>query len=212
MEEKSVMILGAKGIGKVALDILQSNGFVVYCFLDDDAALHSTEISDVAVLGKTDDDGFLKFIGKKCDAFVAIEDGVVRKKTVKNLHERRKVQPVNAVHKGANLSEKAEIGYGNFVNVGASINSGAKVGSHCIIHSNALIDFDAEVADFVQVGAGAIINSGAIIEEGAFIGSGAVIVSGVTIGKNARVGAGSVVIKPVKAKETVFGNPAEAIG
>lgn len=211
MEDKSVIILGAKGIGKVALDILESNGFVVYCFLDDDASLHSTEIANVAVLGKTDDDGFLKFIGKKCDAFVALEDATVRKKTVENLHDRRKVQPVNAVHKGANVSENAAIGYGNFVNVGASINAGAKMGSHCVVHANALIDFDAEVGDFVQIGAGAVINSGVKIEEGAFIGTGVVIVSGVTIGENARVGAGSVVIKDVKAKETVFGNPAEKV-
>jgi acetyltransferase-like isoleucine patch superfamily enzyme len=37
------------------------------------------------------------------------------------------------------------------------------------------------------------------------------IVAGVTIGKGARIGAGSVVIGPVKAGETVFGNPAEKV-
>jgi serine acetyltransferase len=37
------------------------------------------------------------------------------------------------------------------------------------------------------------------------------VVSGVTIGKGARVGAGSVVIAPVKAGETVFGNPATKV-
>jgi acetyltransferase-like isoleucine patch superfamily enzyme len=38
-----------------------------------------------------------------------------------------------------------------------------------------------------------------------------VIISGVTIGKGARVGAGSVVIAPVKAGDTVFGNPAQKV-
>ena len=50
-----------------------------------------------------------------------------------------------------------------------------------------------------------------MIEEEAFIGSGVIVISGITIGKGARIGAGSVVIRPVKAGETVFGNPAEKI-
>jgi acetyltransferase-like isoleucine patch superfamily enzyme len=50
-----------------------------------------------------------------------------------------------------------------------------------------------------------------VIEDEAFIGAGVVIVTGVTIGRGARVGAGSVVIGPVKAGETVFGNPAEKV-
>ncbi len=44
-----------------------------------------------------------------------------------------------------------------------------------------------------------------------FIGAGVTIVSGITIGKGARIGAGSVVIGPVKAGETVFGNPAQKV-
>jgi len=36
-------------------------------------------------------------------------------------------------------------------------------------------------------------------------------VSGVTVRKGARIGAGSVVIAPVKAGETVFGNPAQPV-
>ena len=50
-----------------------------------------------------------------------------------------------------------------------------------------------------------------MIEDEAFIGSGVVVISGVTIGKGARIGAGSVVIAPVKAGETVFGNPAATV-
>ena len=55
-----VVIFGAKGLGKTALDIFKSNDVVVYCFLDDDVSLHGTEIEEVSVLGATDDDGYLK--------------------------------------------------------------------------------------------------------------------------------------------------------
>ena len=37
--ERPVIILGAHGLGRVALDILQQNGSVVYGFLDDDPTL-----------------------------------------------------------------------------------------------------------------------------------------------------------------------------
>ena len=212
MEKKdAVIIFGAGTIGKAALEIFESNGMVAYCFLDDDTALHGTEINNVTVLGSTDDDGYLKFIGDTCDAFVSTDEQKLREGLTKMLHERRKVQPVNAVHKQAYIAESASIGYGNFINAAAFIASNAVVASHCIIHSRALIDMEATVEDFVQIGAGAIVNTGAKIGKGAFIGSGAVIISGITIGKNARVGAGSVVISSVKDGETVFGNPAQLI-
>lgn len=209
--DKPVMILGTGGIGRAALEIFESNKVVVYGFLEDDEKEHGKEIDTIPVLGRTDDDGFLKLIGKKCEAFVAADENTYRHSLVELLQERRKVQPVNAIHETSVIAQSATIGHGNFINQHAKIGAGTEVGSHCILHSGSLLDFNVKLGDFVQIGAGAVIGSGVTIEEGAFIGSGVTVVSGVTIGKNARVGAGSVVISPVKAKETVFGNPAQAI-
>lgn len=209
--ENPVIIFGAKGLGRVALDIFQSNEVMVYCLLDDDAKLHNTEINGISVLGSTDNDGFLKLIGKKCEAFIATDDNKLKAALVEMLLERRKVMPVNAFHKNISIAPSAFIGHGNMFNAGAVVNANAKINNYCIIGSNAVIDFDAELADMVQVGAGSVIGSGVKIGKGAFIGSGVTIVSGVTIGKNARVGAGSVVIAEVKDGETVFGNPAQKV-
>lgn len=209
--ENPVIIFGAKGLGRVALDIFQSNNVVVYGFLDDDKKLHNTEILDISVLGDTDDDGFLKLIGKKCEAFIAVDDNKIRRHLVQMLLDRRKVMPVNAIHRHAYIAPSSLISHGNLISAGVVINSAAKVGNHCILHANTVIDYEVTVGDLVQVGTGSIIGSGATIEDGAFIGSGVTIVSGITIGKNARIGAGSVVIENVKAGTTVFGNPAKAI-
>ncbi|MBS9525575.1 acetyltransferase [Litoribacter ruber] len=209
--EKPVIIFGAKGIARPALEIFNSNEVVVYGFLDEDEKLHGTEINVIPVLGNPEDDGFLKLIGQKCEAFVAIDDTKYRKFLVKMLNERRKTQPVNAIHKSAYISTDAEIGHGNFINAKVNIGTAAKIGSHGIFHTGATIDHQAEIGDFVQVGASAVINSGAKIGEGAFIGSGAVIISGITVGKNARIGAGSIVIADVEEEDTVFGNPAASI-
>lgn len=209
--ENPVIILGAGGLGKAALDIFESNNVQVYCFLDDDKKLHETEIKDISVLGSTNDEGFLKYIGKKCEAFVAEDENKVRKSLVKMLKKQRKVMPVNAIHANAVISKNAQIGHGNFIGSGTSIGPFVKVGSHCLLHSGSIVDFETRVGDFVQIGAGSVVNSGVTIEDEAFVGSGVTIVSGVTIGKGARIGAGSVIISDVGAGETYFGNPAKKI-
>jgi sugar O-acyltransferase (sialic acid O-acetyltransferase NeuD family) len=209
--ENPVIIFGASGLGKAALEIFESNEVPVFCFLDDDASLHNTEIKEVAVLGSTDDDGFLKHIGKDCEAFVAEDENKVRKSLVEMLIEDRKVMPVNAIHNSVVLSSNASIGHGNLFNAGVRIGSFTRIGSHCIFNSAAIVDHEAQLGDFVQVGAGSIINSGVHIEDEVFIGSGVTVVSGIKIGKGARIGAGSVVISDVSANQTFFGNPAKSV-
>ncbi|MCE2708676.1 MAG: acetyltransferase [Bacteroidota bacterium] len=209
--DKPVIILGAKGIAHPALEIFNSNQVIVYGFLEDDASLHGSEINNIPILGATEDEGFLKLIGKKTEAFVAVDDSKHRKFLVELLQETRKMQPINAIHERAYISTDAELGHGNFINAQVTVGAGAKVGSHCIFHTGAIIDHKVIVEDYVQVGAGSILNSDVVVEEGAFIGSGVTIVSGVRIGKGARVGAGSVVISSVGKNETVFGNPAGKI-
>ncbi len=205
--DNPVLILGAGKLGRLALDIFTSNNVLVYGFLDDDTKLHNSEISEVVVLGSTDDDSYLNIIGKKNEAFVAIEHKTAKEKAVKYLLDSRKSMPVNAIHNKAVVSEEAEIGHGILVAAGAVINPGAKIGNHSVILSNAVIDPQATIGEFVEIGTGAIINSGVEIGKGSFIGSGAIVVSGIKIGKNARIGAGTVVIEDVKDGKTVFGNP-----
>jgi sugar O-acyltransferase (sialic acid O-acetyltransferase NeuD family) len=209
--ENPVMIFGANHLGRAAKEIFETNNVVVYGFLDGNKKLHNTEVDEVVVLGDTDDDGFLKLIGKKCEAFVAADDNKLRKSLVKMIQEVRHMQPVNAIHSKSVISEKAILGHGNFIDCNVYLAPGSKVGSHCILNTQTSIGVEASLGDFVQVGAGSSINAGVTIEDEVFIGSGVTIVSGVTVGKGARIGAGSVVIAPIKAGDTVFGNPAKVV-
>src|SRR5690606_18053992 len=112
--DKPVIIFGAGGLGKAALEIFQANNIVVYCFLDDDESLHGKQIGDIGIMSHTDDHGYLKYIGHKCEAFVAEENATQRKKIVKMLNERRKVMPVNAIHTSAIIAQSAELHHGCF--------------------------------------------------------------------------------------------------
>lgn len=209
--EKPVIIFGSTGIAKAALEIFNSNNIVVYGFLDDDEDTHGTELNTVSVLGSTDDHGFTKLVGQKCEAFVATDDNEQRKELVEYLKDTRKVMPMNAIHQTAVISESFAIGHGNFINTGAILSNDGKMGDHNIINSRVIVEQEVEINDLVQIGAGSIINSKVKIQDEAFIGSGVTIVSGVTIGKGARIGAGSVVVGDVEAGQTLFGNPAQPI-
>ncbi|MCA6074001.1 acetyltransferase [Fulvivirga sedimenti] len=209
--DKPVIILGANSLARAAKSIFESNDIVTYGFLDDEEKLIGTEIDNVVVLGKTTDDGFLKLIGKKCEAFVASDDNKVRKFMVNLLTEKRKMMPVNAIHRTAFIDPSVHLSHGTFINMNVHIGVNAKIGNHCILNSGVTLDHGVQLGDYVQVGAGSTINEGVTISDEAFIGSGVTIVSGVTIGKGARVGAGSVVISSVAAGKTVFGNPAAEI-
>jgi sugar O-acyltransferase (sialic acid O-acetyltransferase NeuD family) len=209
--ENPIIIFGANYLGRQAKEIFERNGNVVYGFLDDNKKLHNTEIDNVMVLGTTDDEELLKLIGKKCEAFVALDENKVRKNLVAVLHEEYKVQPVNLIPQSAIIPASTDMGHGNFIDQGVKFGPGSSIGNHCIIQTNAVIGTETKVGDFVQIGAGSIINPGSEIEDEVFIGSGVTVVGGITIGKGARIGAGSVVVSPVKPGETVFGNPAQKI-
>lgn len=209
--ENPVMILGAKGLGKVAYDIFKSNETIMYCFLDDDKALQGTAIGEILVSSFIEDKEYLKHLGKKCEVFVATDDNRLRKSLIKMLIEDFKVMPINALHPRAYISDSASIGHGNLFAAQVSIGSFATVGNHCIFNAGAVVEYETQIGDFVQVGAKAVINTGVTIGESAFIGAGAVVIAGIKIGKNARIGAGSVVLADVPDGKTVFGVPAKIV-
>jgi sugar O-acyltransferase (sialic acid O-acetyltransferase NeuD family) len=206
-----VLIFGANYLGRMTLEIFRQNGVEVFGFLDDDKKLHKTELDEITILGSTDDDGFLKLIGKKCEAFIAVDDNRLRKTLTKKLHEARHVQPVNAIHPSASLSPLSAIGHGNFIYAGTILAPAVQLGSHCIVHAGVSLGVGVSVGDYAQIGAGSNVNAEVLIGEEAFVGSGVTVVSGIKIGKGARIGAGSVVIADVRDGETVFGNPAQAV-
>jgi len=209
--DKPVMIFGATGLGMAAYEIFRSHDLIVFGFLDDREDIHGKEIDDAIVLGSTGDDGFLKYIGQKCEAFVATDDSEERRGIVKMLNERRKVMPINAIHRNASLAKSTSISHGNFIDNCVIIGAKSTLGSHNLIHAGVIVEYEVKIDNYIQIGAGATINSGVTIGEEAFIGPGVTVVSGITIGKKARIGAGSVVIEHVDDNITVFGNPAKPV-
>jgi sugar O-acyltransferase (sialic acid O-acetyltransferase NeuD family) len=209
--ENPVLIFGAGALGHQVYDIFRNNNVLVYGFLDDNKELQGTEIGEVSVLGDTDDGGFLKVIGNKCEAFVAIGERPVRQQITEMLLSRRKTMPVNAIHSSAVISEYASLGHGNLIGARTVMSAKCEVGHHNIFQIGVILEPNVKVGDYVNVGSGAVIASDVQIGSQVFIGPGVTIVAGVTVGEGARIGAGSVVVSNVPAGETYFGNPAKKV-
>ena len=206
-----VIILGAYGLGRVVLEILQKNNVVVYGFLDDDQALRGQIINGVPVLGNTAEEQYLDLIGEQCDVFIAVEQQAKQQRLVTMLHRHKKTMPINAIHPSATIATSAVLGYGNLINTGVSLGAGVALDSHCTLHTRVAIEHDAVIKEFVQMGAGSIVGAGAQLNKCVFVGAGATIVAGVVVGEAASIGAGAVVLANVKAGATVLGNPATPI-
>lgn len=209
--ENPVLIFGAGDLGLKALDIFKKNNVLVYGFLDDREELQGKEFGDVSVLGTTDDTSFLKIIGKKCEAFLAIGERSVRERLVETINKDYQAMPINAVHATAMIADSATIGHGNLIAAGVIIGPVSVIGQHCLVLAGSIIDGSVQIGNFVTIGASAIINDRVKLHDGVFIGTGATIVAGIEIGKGARIGAGSVVVENVPAKATYFGNPAKKV-
>jgi len=178
-----VIIIGVNPIGKAAFDIFIQNEILMYCFLDEDESLHGQELFDIAIMGSPKDDGFLKYIGKKCDAFVAFSDQKKRRKWVNLLEKRRKVLPKNAIHPKSSISQYARIGEGNFIDAGVYIGANTEVNNFCSIQPNASIASDCHLEKYINIGANAAISERVTIGENALIGAGSIIMPGISIGR-----------------------------
>ncbi len=209
--DKPVIIFGAGNLTEAAIEIFNSHGIIIYGILDDKKDKIGKEVLTVPILGSMNDDGFLKFIGKKCEAFLATDDSLLRKNLAEMLKTKRKTMPVNAIHNSAVISDFADLHHGIFINMGSVVGAGTEIMNHCLLHSNVTIDHKVKIGNYVQVGSGSVIGSECVVEDDVFIGSGCTIISGVKLGKGSRIGAGSVVVSDVAAKETVFGNPAKKV-
>ena len=204
MSEKSLIIVGAGGHGRVVLDAAREANFAVDGFLDT-VARRGVKINGCPILGNNsllDDTELLR-----SHAFiVAIGNQKVRREISLLLLERSELATV--IHPHTWLSGSTVIGAGTVIMAGAIVNANAKIGRFCILNTGCTIDHDNILEDGVQVCPGVHLAGNVRCGADAFIGTGASAIPGISIGANAIVGAGGVVIRDVPGGATVVGNPA----
>lgn len=204
--EKSVIIIGASGHGKVVADIIQKSGDRVIGFLDDKPDIDKNFIG-FPVLGTVDD--YRKYQEQGSQFVIAIGNAESRERIAQKLSV---VSWYTAIHPTATISDiDVGIGVGTVVMANAVINAGTKIGKHCIINSSAVVEHDNRVDDFVHISVGAKLAGTVSVGKSSWIGIGATVSNNVNICGNCMIGAGAVVIKDISDAGTYVGVPAERV-
>ena len=199
---KSVVIIGASGHGKVVADIIKKSGDEVVGFLDDNPHLPK-ELSGIPVLGTVGD--YTKY--KDSMFVVAIGNAEIREKIVGQLDC---VKWYTAIHPSAVIASiDTNIGEGTVVMANAVVNAGTIIGKHCIINTGAVVEHDNQIEDYVHVSVGAKLAGTVSVGKATWIGIGASVSNNLSICGGCMIGAGAVVVKNIREAGTYVGVPAE---
>lgn len=201
--EKTILIIGASGHGKVVADIAKKNGYEKIYFLDDNPSL--SECGGYPVLGNSS-----KYLDFDCDIFVAIGNTGIRKHIQENVEKEGK-SIATLIHPNAVIGENVRIGAGTVVMAGAVINPCAVIGKGCIINTCASVDHDCILEDYVHVSVGAHLAGTVHVGASTWIGVGAVVSNNINVTAGCMIGAGAVVVREIENKGTYVGVPAKCL-
>lgn len=158
--KKSLLIFGAGGYGRVAMEIAQATGdFDRIAFLDDKKTGTLGALSEYATLRQEFD----------C-AFVAIGDPKLRLYWLNEAEQAGYELPV-LVHPTAWISPSAYIGPGSAVEPMAVVNAAAQIGRGTLLCAGCVVNHDATISSGCQIDCNAVIASGAVVQEGAKVRS-----------------------------------------
>lgn len=205
-----VVIIGAGGHGRVALDILQAAGkYIPVAFLDADPSLAGRRIGNVPVLGSVN---MLPRVRQQKIGFgfVAIGDNRVRRQYAAMLREHG-FTLINAVHPSACISASATLGTNILVAAGAVVCTECRLADSVIINTGAVVDHECEIEESAHICSGAHLAGRARVGRGAFVGIGANVIQCLSIGEEAVIGAGAAVIRDIPSHATAVGVPAAVI-
>ncbi len=202
--EKTLMIIGASGHGKVVADTARCIGYQNICFLDDNPDV--TECLGYPVVGRTKD--AMQF--PESQFVVAIGNPKVREKVQKQILEWG-LDVATLIHPQAVIAQQVEIGQGTVVMAGAVINANTVLGEGCIVNTCASVDHANRLADYVRVSVGSHLAGTVTVGKATWIGIGAIISNNLTIGEDCMIGAGAVVVTDLQAEGTYVGIPARWI-
>ncbi len=207
---KRLVIIGASGHGRVAMDIAGALELPLAGFVDRSVPV-GERIHGHPVLAAEPEECAALTEGA-ADWFVAIGENAVRRDLFARLRKITGHDPINLIHPYAAISGLAAFGAGVFVGPGAVVNVDARLEDGVILNTSASVDHDGVLCAFSQVSPGCRLAGNVTVGEEAFLGTGASLIPGVTVGSGAVVGAGAVVVENVPPRVTVVGVPARTRG
>ncbi|MFJ3306735.1 acetyltransferase [Streptomyces sp. NPDC086549] len=205
-----LVIIGAGGFARETVQAVEDAGeFKVLGHLDDNPAVHGTEVDGVPVLGGCD------LVHDLPGARVVICVGNPRDYAARARLARRVALPADryatVIHPTASVSESSEIGPGSVLLAHCVLTAAVRVGAHVAVMPHVVLTHDDVVEDYVTIASGVRLGGGARLERGAYVGSGALVRESTTVGAWSLVGMGSAVLGDVPPGEVWVGSPARRL-
>lgn len=206
--EKSLIIIGASGLGKEVAWLAKRLDINVKGYLDDNEAIQGQNFYGYPVLGKISD--WPNFTDS--EFVVAIASPKVRQLIVTGMLETGQPKFKALVDPAACIdSSLTSVGDGSVICAGSVITADVIIGQHCIINKLCSIGHDVILGDFVTLAPKVMLGGHVAIEKLADVGGQACVRQGLVVKSAAVVGMGAVVTKDVPAGAVVVGNPAKAL-
>ncbi|MFG2968191.1 acetyltransferase [Streptomyces sp. NPDC048288] len=205
-----LVIVGAGGFAReTAQAVADAGEFKLLGHLDDNPALHGTDVDGVPVLGGCD------LVHELAGARVVICVGNPRDYAARARLVRRLALPADryatVIHPTASVSATSEIGPGTVLLAHCALTAAVRVGAHVAVMPQVVLTHDDVVEDFATLTSGVRLGGGARLERGAYVGSGALVREGTTVGAWSLVGMGSAVLGDVPPGEVWVGSPARRL-
>jgi sugar O-acyltransferase (sialic acid O-acetyltransferase NeuD family) len=177
--------------------------------LDDNAALHGTELGGVPVVGSV-----LDAVERSESLLVCVGPSLSRRTVVRRLRESGVSDERYEVFvaRSARIGRSSTVSPGCIVLDGVVVTADAALGGHVVVMPNCTITHDDVLEDFSTLAAGVALGGSVRIREAAYVGMNASVRQGLTVGIQATVGMGAVVLRDVPDEQTWAGVPAERLG
>ena len=203
-----VVIIGAGGHGKVALEVfLASGGFHVVGLID--PAPVAPSLFGVPVLGGDAMLPMLRRDGVEA-AFVALGSNRLRERIGAEVAAMGFALPA-AVHPSAVISPSARIGAGVAVMARAVVGTETNVRDLAIVNTAAVLDHDNLIEEAAHVAPGCALAGAVRLGARSLVGVGSAVRPGIRIGADVIIGAGSAVVADLADGMRVGGVPARPL-
>lgn len=193
-----VIVLGAGGHARVALDVLKLMKEKAVGVTDADQARVSRERMAVPVLGNDD-----AVTGFKPDEVLLVNGlGSIevssKRAEIFNRFKKLGYRFLTLIHPSAVVAEDVQIGEGAQVMAGVVIQTGSKIGENTIINTRASVDHDCSIGSHVHIAPGVVLSGGVSIGDGCHLGPCAVVIQGISIAPRSFVRAQLLVYRNIK--------------
>lgn len=205
-----MIIVGAKGLAKEVLQIIEDNHQISdLLFFDDVNKNDSHSVYNTYSILRSDQEVKDHFVTDNQFA-LGLGNPRLRQKLCARF-EKLGGKLISVVDKTISIGNYTEIYEGCTLMAGVKLSNGAKLGKGVLVYYDVIITHDVQIGDFVELSPGCKILGRGVVGDFVNVGAGAIILPDLKIGKSSVIGAGAVVTKDVPENSVVVGNPAKQI-